>query len=140
RLHEPPGATLGEIFSFLSGLYFRGKLAYAQRFAQPPQGTHGCYVITSDMGIAACETAVTISRLRQFAATPIDPLEPNYRKPLLRTAAELQRSLPSNSQVVLLGSIATDKYVGILNEAFGERLMFPKEFIGRGDMSRGGLL
>jgi len=31
--------TLGEAFSFISGLYFRGKLAYATAFAQPPADT-----------------------------------------------------------------------------------------------------
>jgi hypothetical protein len=41
---------------------------------------------------------------------------------------------------VLLGSIATGKYVEPLLECFGERLLFPEDFIGRGDMSRGGLL
>ena len=28
------GASLGEVFSFLSALYFRGKLTYARAFAQ----------------------------------------------------------------------------------------------------------
>jgi hypothetical protein len=41
---------------------------------------------------------------------------------------------------VLLGSVASDKYVQILHEAFGDRLVFPQAFVGRGDMSRGGLL
>jgi hypothetical protein len=41
---------------------------------------------------------------------------------------------------VLLGSIASDKYVDLLLEVFGERLLFPAEFVGRGDMSRGGLM
>src|SRR5689334_8072973 len=27
-------ATLGEVYAFISGLYFRGKLAYGQRFGQ----------------------------------------------------------------------------------------------------------
>ena len=43
-------------------------------------------------------------------------------------------------QVVLLGSVASGKYVEPLTEVFGERLVFPAEFVGRGDMSRGGLL
>jgi hypothetical protein len=30
--------------------------------------------------------------------------------------------------------------VDVLTEVFGERLRFPIEFVGRGDMSRGGLL
>src|SRR5438477_13153763 len=43
-------------------------------------------------------------------------------------------------EIVLLGSIATPKYVEPLLGIFGERLLFPSEFVGRGDMSRGGLL
>jgi hypothetical protein len=41
---------------------------------------------------------------------------------------------------VLLGSIATGKYVDLLLEVFGDSLRFPSDFAGRGDMSRGGLL
>src|SRR4051794_26418727 len=37
-LHSPAGATIGEIFTFLSGLYFRGKLAYAEAVARRPHG------------------------------------------------------------------------------------------------------
>jgi len=42
--------------------------------------------------------------------------------------------------VILLGSIASPKYVDILTRIFGDRLQFPIAFVGRGDMSRGGLL
>jgi hypothetical protein len=42
--------------------------------------------------------------------------------------------------VVLLGSIASPKYVDLLLPVFGEKLMFPPDFVGRGDMSRGGLM
>ena len=41
---------------------------------------------------------------------------------------------------MLLGSIATDKYLDVLAPALGERLHYPPAFVGRGDMSRGGLL
>ena len=30
------GAQLGDVFTFCSELYFRGKVAYARRFARPP--------------------------------------------------------------------------------------------------------
>jgi hypothetical protein len=36
--------------------------------------------------------------------------------------------------------VATGKYVDVLLEVMGERLLFPVDFVGRGDMSRGGLL
>jgi len=32
------GAPLGEMFSFISSLYFRGKLAYAKAFGNSPPG------------------------------------------------------------------------------------------------------
>jgi hypothetical protein len=34
-LRRREGVPIGEVFRFVSGLYFRGKLAYAQRFARP---------------------------------------------------------------------------------------------------------
>ena len=42
--------------------------------------------------------------------------------------------------MVLLGSIASAKYVDLLTGVFGARLKFPIDFVGRSDMSRGGLL
>jgi hypothetical protein len=48
--------------------------------------------------------------------------------------------LSTECEVVLLGSIATGKYVDVLLENFQQRLRFPADFVGRGDMSRGGLL
>jgi len=36
QLRAAGGAQLGDVFSFVSGLYFRGKLAYARRFAAAP--------------------------------------------------------------------------------------------------------
>ena len=51
-LHSTAGAPIGEIFTFLSGLYFRGKLAYAEVFARPPQRLNtGVFVITPNRGL-----------------------------------------------------------------------------------------
>src|SRR5437870_5647388 len=36
RLRSTDGIPLGDLFSFVSGLYFRGKLTYARHFAAPP--------------------------------------------------------------------------------------------------------
>lgn len=134
------GATLGEVFAFLSGLYFRGKLTYATAFGCGPEGCAGAYVITSCRGLRLPSEPTTIGDLRELAATPIDPDEPRYREPLLRDARFVAEALEEEDEVVLLGSIATAKYVELLASAFGERLRFPAEFVGRGDMSRGGLL
>jgi hypothetical protein len=132
--------TLGEVFSFLSGLYFRGKYTYSQHFGRPPAELESQYVITSDAGLVSANQLISLARLRVFGEVDIDPAEPRYAGPLLSTCQTLRRQLADNCQIVLLGSIATNKYVHALAEVFGENLMIPLDFIGRGDMSRGGLL
>jgi hypothetical protein len=133
------GAPLGAVFQFTSGLYFRGKLAYAERFARAPAGIPGSLVITAGVGLVSPATRVTSAELRGFAAVPIDPRDPRYRAPLERDARTLAEVAP-DAEVVLLGSIASGKYVDVLLSCFAERLLFPEAFVGRGDMSRGGLL
>jgi len=134
------GAPLGEVFSFLSALYFRGKLAYARRFAAPPANAHGVLVITPDRGLVPPDVPVTLDDLRDFARVGIDANEARYAKPLREAALALSARLPRDTELVLLGSIATPKYVDVLQPAFENALRFPGEFVGRGDMSRGGLL
>jgi hypothetical protein len=138
RLRSPAGVTLGEAFSFLSGLYFRGKLAYADRFARPPSGQPGVQVITTDRGLLPADTPVGCQELREFGSLDIRADHPGYREPLARDLGQLRRD--ADTDVVLLGSVATSKYVDVLLEFLGERLLFPREFVGRGDMSRGALL
>jgi len=140
RLRQEPGAEVGEVFSFLSGLYFRGKLAYARSFARTAGSVPGIRVITPTRGLLAAEHPVTIARIREFASVAIDLADRRYREPFARDARHLAGSLSPRDEVVLLGSVATGKYVDLLLEAFGSRLLFPKDFAGRGDMSRGGLL
>jgi hypothetical protein len=134
------GAPIGEVFSFLSSLYFRGKLAYAHRFAAPPAGCAGVLVITAGRGLLPPETAITIADVRAFARVPIDAGERRYANPLRRDAEQLRARLSTGAEIVLLGSIATPKYVDVLGAVFGRSLAFPGDFVGRGDMSRGGLL
>jgi hypothetical protein len=129
------GLPLGEIFSFISGLYFRGKLAYARAFGASENGDPRSFVITAGGGLIPPDTPMTIAQLREISEVPIAVNEPRYRAPLERDARRLLRRLGSNCQVVLLGSVATPKYVEPLLEIFGDRLMFPAEFAGRGDMS-----
>jgi hypothetical protein len=76
--------------------------------------------------------------LAEFARVPVDSREPLFTKPFRESAAALCASEPS--EVVLLGSVATGKYIDTLFPIFGERLLFPVEFAGRGDMSRGALM
>lgn len=144
QLRSADGAPMGEVFSFLSGLYFRGKLAYARRFAAPPDPESpvsggGVFVITPTAGLRSPDTLVTIEALRAFAGVDVDAANPAYRRPLEQSARALADDV-GDCDVVLLGSIASPKYVDVLTGIFGERLVFPADFVGRGDMSRGGLL
>jgi hypothetical protein len=140
RLRSREGAPLGEVFAFLSGLYFRGKLAYARAFARPPAGAAGVLVITASAGLLPAEEPVRVAHLRRFASVSIDASNARYRRPLLRASLELARVAAEECEIVLLGSVASGKYVDVLGKVFGQRLVFPAEFVGRGDMSRGGLM
>jgi AAA domain-containing protein len=140
RLRSPAGAPLGEVFSFVSGLYFRGKMRYAQAFGRGPEGFPGALVISAGEGLRFLHEPITLPRLRAWAEVEIDEHNPRFTEPLLEHATALHESLGERARFVLLGSVATDKYVGPLRAVFGERLLFPPDFAGRGDMSRGGLL
>src|SRR5262245_22911198 len=69
RLRSGDGVTIGEVFAFVSGLYFKGKLAYALEFARPPEPGatltgSGVLVITPTAGLRPAETAVTADAIR----------------------------------------------------------------------------
>jgi hypothetical protein len=132
--------TLGDAFSFVSGLYFRGKLAYASAFASPPNKVPGVLIITACGGLIPPERLVNREQLSLISSASVEASEPRYRIPLERDARLVAAHLSDDCEVVLLGSIATPKYVDPLLAIFGERLVFPAEFAGRGDMSRGGLM
>jgi hypothetical protein len=140
RVRARTGAPLGDVFTFLSGLYFRGKLTYARAFARPPADLPGTFVITPSRGLVLPEQQITLADLREFAAVAIRAGNASYREPLVRDAAWVASGLGRGCDVVLLGSVASDRYVDILRDAFGDRLHFPAAFVGRGDMSRGGLM
>jgi len=132
-------ATIGEVYTFISGLYFRGKLAYGRAFAQAREGG-GVLVILPGHGLVPPETPVTLADLEVIAGIGVSPDEPRFRDPLARDAESLGRRLAARDRAVLLGSIATGKYADLLEPRLGPRLRFPAEFVGRGDLSRGGLL
>ena len=140
QVRSEEGATLGEVFSFLSGLYFRGKLAYAHYFGGSNWGSLEPLVITAGCGLLPAGTRIDVQSLREFAEVAIDWENPRYRTPFERDAKSLATKLSRDDRVVLLGSIATNKYTKILLDVFNDRLQFPREFVGRGDMSRGGLM
>jgi hypothetical protein len=140
-LRSGEGAPIGEVFSFLSGLYFRGKLAYAEAFARPPKKLEsGVFIITTNRGLLTPSTRVHLDDLARLAETEIDLSSEQFRIPLQRDAQWVASSLGRRGQPVLLGSIASAKYIHVLLSVFDEQLLFPQEFVGRGDMSRGGLL
>ncbi len=134
------GAPLGEVFSFLSALYFRGKLAYAQAYADPPSNCPGIMIITPTAGLVPHDTVIRVSTLRGFSRGRIHLKSRSYCSLLQRTAKKLAIRLGSDCELVLLGSLATGKYLDILAPIYGNRLRVPEKFIGLGDMSRGGLL
>ena len=85
------------------------------------------------------DTEISLAELKSFSLVDIDAEDARYRRPLLRDAKRMAIQHPE-ARVVLLGSISTGKYVDVLQSVFAERLHFPIEFVGRGDMSRGGLM
>jgi hypothetical protein len=140
RLQNGDRVPLAELFAFISGLYFRGKLAYARAFGSALEGNSGPLIITSSHGLVAADAWVSAEELRAYYEVPIDAEDERYSRPLIRDAAALASRCSSECSVVLLGSVASGKYVDHLLPIFGEKLHFPQEFVGRGDMSRGGLM
>lgn len=139
RQFQREGLTLAEVFAFASGLYFRGKITYARAFAQPRAGDL-IRVITTNQGLLMPDTPLRPKDLAAFGAVDIHEDDERYRAPLRRDARALGRKLGPNGRAILLGSIATAKYRDVLLECFGDRLLYPTDFVGRGDMSRGALL
>ncbi len=92
------------------------------------------------LGLRASAARVDLEGLRAIARVPVDPDDPRYAGPLRRDTARLAQRLRPGDEVVLLGSIATPKYLRPLAEVLGSRLRVPAEFVGLGDMSRGALL
>jgi hypothetical protein len=140
RLAAGDTAPIGEIMAFTSGLYFRGKAAYAREFARPPAGCPGAFVITPTRGLRTLDDPISLDELREYASVDIHANEDKYRAPLERHLGLMLEALPKECDVILLGSVASDKYVTVLTSLLGQRVRFPIDFVGRGDMSRGGLM
>lgn len=140
QLRSAGGAPLGELFSFVSGLYFRGKLAYARAFGRTPAGEPSAYVMSAGGGLCLVDERLSLERLRAWANVSIHHQNPHFSVPLVRHASELYGRCPTGTRFVLLGSIASAKYVEPLLSVFGSSLYFPGQFAGLGDMSRGALL
>jgi hypothetical protein len=124
-------APIGDVFTWLSALYFRGKLTYARRF-----GT--TLVMAPGFGLRAPEMRIGAADLGAMRDVEVET--DAFARPLRRDADLVTAIWGPDARIVLLGSIATGKYIDTLLAAFGSRLQFPADFVGRGDMSRGGLL
>jgi hypothetical protein len=143
RLYRSPeGVPIAMAFAFMSSLYFRGKIGYAMHFAESQAAVvkQGVFVITAGFGLVAPDWRLTPERMTLMARTPIDAGNRNYQNPLERDAVALAANLENDAQVILLGSVASGKYIDILQPIFQARLRFPAAFAGLGDMSRGGLM
>lgn len=131
------GAPLGEVFSFLSGLYFRGKLEYARAFALSPREIEGVHIITMTDGLLSPEAPVSTQDLERFALCPQGA--DAATRLLEHSARVLADRLDPHAEIVLLGSVGTGKYTDILTPIFGERLLFPRDVLHIGQLARGAL-
>ena len=118
----------------MSGLYFRGKITYARKFGR-------AFVITPDQGLIPAETTITSQVLIRFADAEIDLGNPGYRTPLEQTA----RALADEAGARCAVRAARQRRVGEICPGAERRFSvrgssFRRTFVGRGDMSRGGLL
>jgi hypothetical protein len=137
RLYRSPGGVaIEDAFAFMSALYFRGKIAYARHFGEKG----GIFVIAPGFGLVPAGWTIDPERMKKLRRTKVDVNSPAYRKPLEHDARQLAATLEEDGKVVLLGSVATGKYVDVLRPILGERLLFPASFAGLGDMSRGAIM
>lgn len=135
------GVRIDDAFSFMSALYFRGKVAYSRAFATPDPGCEGsAFVIAPGFGLVPMDWTINEERMEKMKRTVVDLKRPSYRRPLEKTARDLASSISPSTRIVLLGSVATGKYVDVLRPIFGDQFLFPRAFAGLGDMSRGGLM
>jgi hypothetical protein len=133
-------ASIGEVYSFISGLYFRGKMAYTETFRTAPASVPSALVIVPGAGLIPPETVVGVEQLEAIADVSVSEGNPVFRDALLASAQLINEHAGPQCEYVLLGSVASAKYTDPLLKVFGERLLFPADFVGRGDMSRGGLM
>jgi hypothetical protein len=96
------GGASAAVFSFLSGLYFRGNLLYAQAFACPPPTLPGVHVITLTDGLRLADPPVDLARLRRFARVDIQADYARYQRPLMRDAQRLAAAIGPECEVVSL--------------------------------------
>ena len=82
-------------------------------------------MITPNRGLLAPSVRMTLDDLARLAKTDIDPCAEEFRKPLQQDAKALAEALGPRGQPVLLGSIATPKYVDVLLVSLSAGASFP---------------
>src|SRR5206468_3659927 len=88
RQFHREGLSLAEVFSFASGLYFRGKITYARQFASAAHGDL-IRVITTNAGLVDPARLIKPEELRGFGEVDISSDDPRYHEPLRRDAKKL---------------------------------------------------
>src|SRR5439155_27014208 len=111
-----------EVYNFTSGRCVGGMQGYGAACAHPPEGCSGIQVILPGLGLCPPRAMIDLDGLRAIAHVPVDPGDRRYTDPLRRDAACLAERLHPGDAAVLLGSIATAKYLQPLNEVLGARL------------------
>jgi hypothetical protein len=134
------GITLGEAYSFMSSLYFRGKLSYAATFANQTHDQPSIQIITPTRGLLSPHTTLNLSDLSDLGLERILEKNPRYRDPLERDLRKLSESLGTEGKVIFLGSLGTKRYIPLLKEILGNRILVPRDFLGMGNMKRGAVL
>lgn len=136
---SPGGVAVADAFTYMSALYFRGKAAYARKFAASDGQRPLAFVIAPGFGLVPLDWRLDAVRMRRMQRISVDPRKRSYRKPLEEQLRALAAAHP-DARFVLLGSIATGKYTDVLAPILGDRLHYPASFAGIGDMSRGALM
>ncbi|HVS65001.1 MAG TPA: hypothetical protein VMT85_16025 [Thermoanaerobaculia bacterium] len=128
------GAPIGELFTAVSSLYFRGKLAYALRFG----GAGGTLVIAPGVGLVTPEWRLDREAALRMSEIRVRSSEDAYRRPLEQALRRLLDE--TGGDFVFLGSLATDRYLAVLAPLLGSRLLTPAALYGMGNMRRGSVL
>jgi hypothetical protein len=97
-------------------------------------------VIVPGRGLRPASDLIDLAELKAIAKVGVDLEDRRYTRPLRRDAERLAGELAESDRAVLLGSVATPKYLEPLKGVLGRRLHYPREFVGLGDMSRGSLM
>jgi hypothetical protein len=97
-------------------------------------------VIVPGLGLLPPETVFSPEQLQATAQIEVDADNPAHHEALLEAAASVDRATCHQCSFVLLGSVASAKYTTALLKVLDQRLLFPAEFVGRGDLSRGGIM